>query len=120
MKKIIIISILLQIAFCFSTQSVFAQSESNKQSKTSEAENTEKTYAAENSNESYVMELFLNKNNDSYTKKHCSHNCLSCKQTACPMRKKLSQSSITAFDTDKKASINEVEEELQARRNIIF
>ncbi len=120
MKKLIIISILLHIAFCFSAQSVFAQSESNEQSKTTKAETTTNTNASENNNESYVMDLFLNKNNDSYIKMHCSHNCLSCKQTACPMRKKFKQSSITAFNTDKKVSVEEAEEELQARRNIIF
>jgi len=62
-----------------------------------------------------TMDLYINKNNDSYYALFCNKECASCKQTTCPMynQGKCKMSEVP-FNLDLKLSYDEVQDELQA------
>lgn len=68
--------------------------------------------------EAKIMDLYINKNNDSYSAFNCIRECANCKHTACPMYKIAHPSSENQikrepFNLEKKLSYNETQGELQ-------
>ncbi len=115
------ILLLLSIAMSLLVNTGFSQ---NTQGEKSQCEVQEKSFLEQtiefDNYQTKTMDLYINKNNDSYSALFCNKEYENCKQTTCPMYNqgncKMSETEnvFVPFNLDLKLSYDEVQDELQA------